>query len=183
VNDGDNQPFGLMWQQHGTAKISEGWRTWPMKTPPRKSRPKLFKNNGLELRLTHTYPAKESPWKVPAYQFDIIHNGERVGTISLRVSRDPTFTDLAGQIGFALEEQYRGRGLAGKAVELLLPLAQYHDLSPLWFTTTTDNRASQRVLEKLGAEFVKVVPIPPAYPSYAAGEREKLLYRLKFPQT
>jgi predicted acetyltransferase len=139
--------------------------------------PELLAGDSVCLRLSESYAADDSPWRVPAYRFAIVHENERVGTIGLRVSTDNDLVRLAGQIGFVIDAQHRGQGLAGTAVRLLLPLARHHDICCIWFTTTNENAASRRVLEKLGAVLAEVVPIPPSYPSYATGEREKLLYR------
>ncbi|WP_439499884.1 GNAT family N-acetyltransferase [Bosea sp. (in: a-proteobacteria)] len=130
------------------------------------------------LRPSQRYRPETSPWGVLAYRFDILIAGERAGTVSLRPATTYLLTHLAGQVGFSIEPRYRGRGLAGKAVRALLPLARAHGLSELWLTTTPDNAASRRTLEKLGAVLVEAVPVPESYSSYAQGEREKLRYRL-----
>lgn len=130
------------------------------------------------LRLSQAYCPETSPWAVQAYRFDILEERERVGTISLRPATTYLLTHLAGQIGFSVEPAFRGRGLAGKAVRALLPLVQAHGLPELWLTTTPDNLASRRTLEKLGCVLIESVPVPETYESYARGERTKLRYRL-----
>ncbi|GAU80591.1 GNAT family N-acetyltransferase [Bosea sp. BIWAKO-01] len=130
------------------------------------------------LRLSRSYSPETSPWHVAAYRFDILVGGEPAGTISLRPGASYLLTHLAGQIGFSVEPAYRGRGLAGKAVKALLPLAKACGLTELWLTTTPDNLASRRTLERLGCSFVEQVTIPESYESYARGERLKLRYRM-----
>lgn len=132
------------------------------------------------LRLSQSFTPEQSPWRALAYRFDIMVGGERAGTISLRIGTTHLLTHLAGQVGFSVEPRFRGRGLARKAVLALLPAARAHGLGELWLTTTADNLASRRTLEKLGCTFVERVPVPENYVSYAAGEREKLRYRLAF---
>lgn len=135
-------------------------------------------HDDVSLRLSERHDAKTSPWGAPSYRFDIVFAGRRAGTISLRVGTTHLLTHLAGQVGFSVDPTFRGRGLARKAVIALLPAARAHGLSELWLTTTEDNLASRRTLEKLGCRFAGRVPVPENYVSYAAGEREKLRFRL-----
>ncbi|TCR64728.1 GNAT family N-acetyltransferase [Bosea sp. BK604] len=137
-----------------------------------------LRHDEVSLRLSERREAETSPWGALAYRFDILVAGERAGTISLRIGTSYLLTHLAGQIGFSVEPPFRGRGLARKAVLALLPAARAHGLDELWLTTTEDNLASRRTLEKLGCSFVERVPVPENYVSYAQGEREKLRFRL-----
>jgi predicted acetyltransferase len=105
----------------------------------------------VSLRLSHVYPAETSPWGVRTFRFDILVDGMVAGTISLRPATTHLLTHLSGQIGFSVEPAFRGRGLAAKAVRALVPAARAHGLNALWFTTTPDNAASKRTLEKLAA--------------------------------
>lgn len=132
----------------------------------------------VSLRLSERHDVKDSAWGALSYRFDIAFAGQRAGTISLRVGTTYLLTHLAGQVGFSVDLPFRGRGLARKAVLALLPAARAHGLRELWLTTTEDNIASRRTLEKLGCSFVGRVPVPENYVSYAAGEREKLRFRL-----
>lgn len=132
----------------------------------------------VSLRLSQSFTPEQSPWGALAYRFDIIVDGERAGTISLRIGSTHLLTHLAGQVGFSVEPHFRGRGLARKAVLALLPAARSNGMTELWLTTTEDNLASRRTLEKLGGVLVGRVPVPENYVSYAQGEREKLRFRL-----
>jgi predicted acetyltransferase len=123
--------------------------------------------------------ARASPWGVPAIRYAIRLDGAAVGTISLRPGHWFHLTHLAGQAGFVVEPPFRGRGLAGAALALLLPHARAAGLVTLWLTTTEANAASRRVLERAGAALVERVAIPPDYPSFAQGERAKLRYALE----
>jgi predicted acetyltransferase len=132
----------------------------------------------VSLVLSQSYAPEQSPWQAQAYRFDILTGGVRAGTVSLRIGTTHLLTHLAGQVGFSVDPPFRGRGLARKAVLALLPAARAHGLSELWLTTTEDNLASRRTLEKLGCSFVERVPVPENYVAYAQGEREKLRFRL-----
>jgi predicted acetyltransferase len=133
------------------------------------------------LRLSHIYPPERSPWGVQAFRFDIMTGGQVAGTISLRPEDTHLLTHLSGQIGFSVEPAFRGRGLAAKAVRALLPVVRAHGLTELWITTTPENAASKRTLEKLGCILVESLPVPEDYQSHAKGEREKLRYRMVLP--
>lgn len=137
----------------------------------------------VSLRLSERLEAERSPWGALAYRFDIMVAGERAGAVSLRVGATHLLTHLAGQVGFSVEPRFRGRGLARKAVLALLPAARAHGMGELWLTTTEDNLASRRTLEKLGCAFIGRVPVPENYVSYAQGEREKLRFRLPLTDT
>lgn len=132
----------------------------------------------MTLALSNTYIPANSPWGVRAWRYDIVANGERAGTISLRDGHSHAFTHLLGHIGFAVDEHHRGHGYAGMAVLALLPHARELGLDTVWITTTPDNAACRRTLERIGCVFVEEVPIPGWYATYAQGERTKLRYAL-----
>lgn len=137
------------------------------------------RDGDLTLSLDTFYKADDSPWMVPAYRFNMLVHGERVGTISLRVGSNERLVRYAGHVGYSVDEPWRGDHLAERATRLLLPLAKTHDLDPLWIGCNPDNVASRRALERLGAVFVEVVALPLDYERYySRGEREKCRYRL-----
>lgn len=137
------------------------------------------RDGDLTLSLDTFYEPDGSPWMVPAYRFDMLVRGTKVGTISLRIGDNERLVRYAGHVGYSVDEPWRGDHLAERATRLLLPLAKAHDLDPLWIGCNPDNAASRRTLERLGAIFVEVVPIPPDYDRYySRGEREKCRYRL-----
>jgi predicted acetyltransferase len=132
----------------------------------------------IALEFDQIYDREGSPWGVAAYRFHILFQGERAGTISLRVGSDERLVQYAGQIGFGVAPPFRGHRLAELATRLLLPLAREHGLAALWITCNPANTASLRTLERLGAVYVETVPLPEDYDSYAQGEREKCRFRL-----
>lgn len=135
----------------------------------------------MHLRLNTVYMSANSPWGVPAYRYDVVVCGAKAGTISLRVSDDDQLVRIAGHIGFGIDERFRGRRLAGRAVRQLLPLADSHHLKPLWLGCNPDNFSSMKVMNWLGATYTETVNIPPDYERYyARGERQKRRYRLDF---
>ncbi|WP_158206810.1 GNAT family N-acetyltransferase [Pseudoduganella flava] len=134
--------------------------------------------SGLSLALCAAYTPANSPWGVRAWRYHVLAGGTRVGTISLRDGHTRVFTHLVGHIGFAIDAEHRGHGYAGQAVLALLPEAR-RLVDIVWITTTPDNTACRRALERIGCVLVEAVDIPSYYVTYAQGERTKLRYRLE----
>ncbi|MEE2945723.1 MAG: GNAT family N-acetyltransferase [Pseudomonadota bacterium] len=87
------------------------------------------------------------------------------GVISLRWQKGkmelpPT---CLGHVGYAVVPWRRQEGLATAALIELLPIAQSFDLSYVDLTVDPDNRASQRVIEKVGGRRLSTFPKPDAY--------------------
>ncbi len=135
----------------------------------------------VSLVLYATYSPATSPWGVRAWRWHIMAGQVRVGTISLREGDTHVITHLLGHIGFAVDAAHRGRGYAGLAVRALLPEAASLGVDAAWITTTPDNAACLRTLERIGCTFVEAVPIPPWYATWPKGERTKLRFRLPVP--
>ena len=100
----------------------------------------------------------EKQW-VPAYHFLILRGEEQAGTIDLRIGvTDGLF--YGGQIGYSVEEAFRGRGYAGRACRLLIPLMRNHGMRAALITNDVKNAASRRVCEKLGCAFLCRAALP-----------------------
>jgi predicted acetyltransferase len=138
-------------------------------------------DSDLHLELADSYTAANSPWGVRAWRYHMVAGGTPVGTISLRDGHTRVYTHLLGHIGFSVDEAHRGNGYAGRAVLLLLPDVARLRIDTAWITTTPENAACRRTLERIGCEFVEAVDIPPYYETYRRGERTKLRYRLALP--
>ena len=68
-----------------------------------------------------TVPANPIHDTPPKYFFDIIVNSQRVGFIHLRVCYSLAYY-IAGQIGYGIDEPFRGNSYASKGCFALLPL-------------------------------------------------------------
>lgn len=139
-----------------------------------------LRDDDLELYLMNLIPADPTRGYVPAYQFQMWLEGasEPVGGIDLRLGEDENLRLYAGQVGYAVDEPFRGRHLAARSLRLLLPLARKHGFRTLWITCNPDNIASRRTCELAGATFEEIVKIPEDHELYERGEREKCRYRL-----
>jgi len=112
---------------------------------------------------------------MPTYYFAIKKGDMVVGHISLRVGYNKHLY-YAGQIGYAVDGSFRGRGYAGRACRLLIPLMRAHGMIKVIITNNTDNKASRRVCEKLGAKLLRVAKVPRSNEMYQAGDRYKNIF-------
>lgn len=136
-------------------------------------------DHDLELVLAETIPGNPFRELVPAYRFNMVHPGatRKMGEIELRIGNTEHIRLYAGHIGYEVYPAYRGHHYAARSVLLLLPLAYYHGLNPLWITCNPDNFASRRTCELAGFELVEIVDLPAHTDMYRDGERQKCRYR------
>jgi predicted acetyltransferase len=133
----------------------------------------------LRLVLTRRLEPQSNPWRVPTYYFDQrIGSDQYVGRIRLSVGWNDDVVRYAGQIGYAVEPDHRGRRYAERACRLILPLARRHGMDELWITCQPDNAASRRTLERLGARSAGVFEVPDSYPLDAGAQRKNMCFRL-----
>jgi len=130
----------------------------------------------IRLVCTAKKPAIPAKRYVPAYEFAVCHGGEKAGEINLRIGYagfgpDSSSLYYGGQIGYGINENYRGLGYAGRACRLLLPVARAHRMTKLLITNAADNGASRRVCEKLGLKHVRTALLPEWHDLYQEGQR------------
>lgn len=113
----------------------------------------------IELRLIDTYDGEDG--ELPFYWWDIIlkQNHIAIGKISFRIGHN-YHSYYNGNIGYEIDEEYRGHHYALLACQLVLRVAQYHKMDRIYLTCDYDNVASFKTIEKLGAKFIEEV-LPP----------------------
>lgn len=136
---------------------------------------RYFGNPHFHLRLVKTVPANPQKGWVPAYHFEMVADGVVVGQCNLRVGSLQAVA-YPGNIGYAVEERYRGNHYAIKAARLLLRLAARHRMERVLLTCRPDNFASRRTCERLGAQLRGKVAVEQTHEMYEQGERELLQY-------
>lgn len=131
----------------------------------------------LVLRLTKTCPAQPEKNWVPAYYFAIcLADGTAIGRCDLRIGHNEK-TYFGGNIGYGIDEAYRGHHYAAKACDLLFRLARKHGMQYLYITCAPENIASARTCELAGGQYVATEDIPPDNEMYAEGKRKTRIYR------
>jgi ribosomal-protein-alanine N-acetyltransferase len=124
----------------------------------------------IELACTAKKPAIPEKNYVPAYGFDICKGGQRIGEINLRIGYTAGLY-YGGNIGYGIDEAWRGHGYAAKACRLLAPVIKAHGMKKVVITNEKDNIASKRTCEKLGAKFIRIAALPEWTELYRDGQR------------
>ncbi len=142
--------------------------------------PGVLVEGDLSLRLFRRTAAERAKDWVAAYEFSMHAAGTdgRVGGVIFRAQPHPALNLYRGHIGYGVNPEHRGNHYAERAVRLLGPFMRRHGFEEIWITCNPDNWASRRTCERLGANFVEIVPLPETEEMYRRGEREKCRYRL-----
>lgn len=139
----------------------------------------FLKNNEIQLLLEKTVDGDEEKGRVPAYHFAICNlEGTKMGTCDLRIGHNEKLY-FGGNIGYRVEEQYRGHHYAGKTCLLLFELAKKHELEYLIITCNPDNYPSRKTCEYAGGELLEIVDLPADSDMRVRGETEKCIYRFE----
>lgn len=139
----------------------------------------FLKNDEIQLVLDKTVDGnKEKEW-VPAYHFAICDlEGTKMGICDLRIGHNEKLY-FGGNIGYRVEEQYRGHHYAGKACLLLFELAKRHELEYLIITCNPGNSPSRKTCEYAGGKLLEIVELPEDNDMRERGEVEKCIYRFE----
>jgi len=86
---------------------------------------------------------------LPALNLAILSNEELIGGIGILLKED--IRRKNAEIGYWIAEPFWGKGIATKAVRLMVDYTfQHYDITRIYASTFEQNLASQRVLEKAG---------------------------------
>lgn len=135
-------------------------------------------NDGeIMLKVTRTDPEIPQKQFVPAYKFDIcLADGTKIGKCDLRLGHNAKLY-IGGNIGYGIDEAYRGHHYAEKACRLLFKLAKKHGLGYVYITCAPGNAASYKTIEAAGCRFVGMAQIPQDDDMYKNGMRLAKIYR------
>ena len=134
----------------------------------------------IMLRLNRTGSANPEKQWVPAYYFDIcLTDGTKVGYCDLRIGHNEK-TYLCGNIGYGVDEPYRGHRYAAKACALMFRQAKKHKMEHLFISCVPENAASARTIELAGFRYLETAPVPEDNEMYADGKRWVQVYRIDF---
>ena len=84
---------------------------------------------------------------------------------------------LGGNIGYGIDEAYRGHHYASKACKLLFTLAKKHELSYLLITCDPENMASSKTCQLTGGKYIETADIPQDHEMFTEGKRKVMIYR------
>lgn len=132
----------------------------------------------IELRLIDTYEGEGG--SLPFYWWDIVLKPENVsvGKISFRIGHN-YHSYYNGNIGYEVDEEYRGNHYSLQACRLLTPVAKYYGMDKIYLSCDYDNAASYKTIERLGAKLVEEVAPPEDYIYYYEGMPKQRIYELK----
>ena len=138
-----------------------------------------LKEEEIFLRLDHVNDAQPEKRWLPAYYFDICRrDGTKAGHCDLRIGHNEK-TYIGGNIGYAVDEPYRGHHYAARACRLLFRLANRHGMDYVIITCDPANRASARTCELAGGRYLETAQIPEDNEMYAEGKRQVMVYRFE----
>ena len=136
-----------------------------------------LKTDEIFLKLYKTCEAQPEKRWLPAYYFEIcLPDGTKVGTCDLRVGHNDK-TYIGGNIGYAVDEEYRGHHYAAEACRLLFQQAKKHGLDYVIITCDPSNVASYKTCEYAGGSYIETADIPEDNEMYAEGKRQVRIYR------
>ncbi len=122
--------------------------------------------------------ADEKRGYLPAYHFRItLCSGQEIGFCDLRVGQNIN-TFYGGNIGYSISPEYRCKGYATRTVRLLCDLAKWDGMNYVLITTTPENLASRRVIEKSGGIFLDERDIPRDHEMYGHERRKCVRYKV-----
>ena len=138
-----------------------------------------FVGKDVDVVVNDRHEADMAKGWAPYYDLSIRQKGTdiHVGGINARIGYTDNLVKYSGQIGYAVDEAYRGHRYAAKGCALIKPIFQAHGMDVAWITNNPDNWPSRRTCEILGCEFVEIVDLLPGNDMYARGERQKCRYR------
>lgn len=139
----------------------------------------FLQSDEIKLTLEKTSPGDPERGYLPAYHFAVeSKQGVKMGSCSLRVGHSERVY-YGGNIGYGIDEQYRGHHYAGKACLMLLELARRHDMGYVIISCNPENTASRKTIEYAGGKLVETAKLPEDSDMYKRGEREVFIYRFE----
>lgn len=122
--------------------------------------PKEMFGKRIDLKFSEFVPAVPEKQYVDCCIYDIcLKDGKAIGTISAKLGFNESVFYI-GNIGYSINEEYRGNGYAGEAVEVIKELFKNNGFDKVYITQNPENLASKRVCEKLNAKFLGVFELP-----------------------
>ena len=132
----------------------------------------------VSLRLLETIEGNGD--ELPFYWWSIMENatGANIGKISLRLGHN-YHSYWNGDVGYEVDEPYRGNHYAAIALKLVLPIAKAHGMDHLFVSCDENNAASYRTIERCGGKLLEISYPPKDWIYYRPGLPLKRIYRIE----
>ena len=141
-----------------------------------------LRDKEILLQLERTCEAQPEKKWVPAYYFAIcLQDGTKIGYCDLRIGHNDRLY-IGGNIGYGIDEAYRGHHYAAKACRLLFRQARKHGLDHVIITCDPANTASSRTCQLAGGQYLETAKIPEDQNMYEEGMRQVMVYRFDLGQ-
>lgn len=140
---------------------------------------KIYEGEVVNLKESYRVDEETSYDGIPTVYYDIISNdtNSKVGSIDLRLTVEG-FMYYYGHVGYNIIKKYRGNNYAYYACKVLFKIARDEfNINELIITCSPENKASYRILTKLGGEIVELVDVPSDHTLYILGEKKKYIFR------
>lgn len=126
----------------------------------------VFTDGTIDLMVVSNYDGASEESSIPCYRCRLLLAGTdmRVGTISLRLKvEDNKEYYYDGNIGYLIREEHRGKGYALRGCKLAALIAKEEGMKELIISCNVENKASIKVIERLGAEIIEIIEVPEGY--------------------
>ena len=138
-----------------------------------------LKTDEIMLRLEKAAEGNPEKGWVPEYHFAICNpQGEKMGVCDLRLGHNEKLY-YGGNIGYRVEQPYRGHHYAGKACKLLFELAKQHEMGHVIITCNPENIASKKTCEYVGGTLLEIAELPADSDMRAKGETHKCIFKFE----
>ncbi|MBP3728918.1 MAG: GNAT family N-acetyltransferase, partial [Lachnospiraceae bacterium] len=119
-----------------------------------------LRDRDLQLLLKTTTEAGAREGTTAAYHFDICgEGGQRIGQCDLHLGHSERLY-FGGNIGYRVEEAFRGRHVAVRVCRLLFELAARHGLGYVIISCFPENGASRATAEASGCRLLETARLP-----------------------
>ena len=142
----------------------------------------IMVDGDLKLLLAKIQDVTPPDQTLKAFYFNMINvdSNLKMGGINIKAGYTQNIEKFRGNIGFAVDEPYRGNHYASRSCKLLVPIIKLLSLNPIWITCDVDNVASMKSIESIGAIYIETTTISDSDDNaqyYPIGSRSKRRYK------